>query len=197
METYGDFYIDDGISIRFIKNGEILFSNFPEGLFAPEVQKTSTQRVNGNRYFAVTHEINNGEYIFTYAKDVSFLDDDFLQISITFIITSLGASAVLAICLFLVLRKLSKPLEKLSSAAREIADGNFETRADEKGNDDISLIAADFNRMAEHVSQQMKQLESESETKQRMLDNLAHEMINSTASIFSSSSMFASLKYSA
>ncbi len=182
MISYCGFYSEKNIFLNFQANGEKVYGNLPEGLKPPEAGRSSTQRAEGNRYFLVSEEIC-GKYVFTYAKDVSYLDDDFWGLSIVFIITSIGASVVLALLLFAVLRKLSLPLEKLRTAASEISKGNFEIRADESGGDEISLLAQDFNSMAEHVSRQLEELEESAEMKQRMLDNLAHEMRTPLTSI--------------
>lgn len=183
MKSYGEYYIKKDISLCFFSYGEQIYSNLPEGVTIPQSGYGSTQRVNGKRLFVITQTIDDGKYEFTYAKDVSYLDEDFRSISIVFVITSLGASVLLALILFFVLHKLSSPLERLRTATEEIADGNYGSRADESGNDEFSLLAADFNRMADRISSQMSELEKSSEIKQSMLDNLAHEMRTPLTSI--------------
>lgn len=181
MKKYGEFYTERDIYLAFWVGDMEIYSTLPEGLNSPQTGNSSTQRAGGKRYFLITEEFH--QYTFTYAKDVSYLDEDFKHISIVFVITSLGASALLAVILFFVLRRLSRPLEKLRSAAGEIANGNFDIRADESGKDEFSLLAADFNRMAEHVSVHISQLEQNTKVKQDMLDNLAHEMRTPLTSI--------------
>lgn len=183
MKSYGELYSGNGVFISFIHEGEEKFSNLPEEIFEPDSGKSNTQRADGKRYFVIAEDICDGEFKFVYAKDVSYLDEDFKNISVVFVVTSVAASVLLAFCLFFVSSRLSKPLEKLRTAATEIADGNFGSRADQRGNDEISLLAADFNRMADHVQTQMSKLEENAETKQRMLDNLAHEMRTPLTSI--------------
>lgn len=183
MKFYGRYYEKKDIRLCFDYYGEQVYSNLPEGIEKPKVGFSSTQRVDGKRVFIICQSIDGGKYEFTYAKDVSHLDEDFKSISIVFVSTSLGASALLALILFFVLRKLSSPLERLRTATEEIADGNYDSRADESGSDEFSLLAADFNRMAERVSSQMSELEKNAEVKQSMLDNLAHEMRTPLTSI--------------
>lgn len=184
MISYGSYYEKKNIYIAFYSSdGKKRFSNIPDGFNLPKEGYVSTQRSNGTRMLLISESIYNGQYVFTYAKDVTYLDEDFKSISIVFIITSLGASGLLAIILFFVLHKLSIPLERLREATGEIANGNLDIRADDTGKDEFSLLASDFNRMAEHISAQMKQLEESAETKQQMLDNLAHEMRTPLTSI--------------
>lgn len=184
MLSYGIYYAEKDIGVAFYDSaGEKKYSSMPAELLMPQSGNSSTQRYNGRRIYLVTETICGGQYIFTYAKDVTYLDNDFKSISIVFILTSLGASALLAVVLFFVLHKLSSPLSKLREATEAISNGNFDIRADDSGKDEFSLLASDFNRMAEHISTQMSELEASAETKQQMLDNLAHEMRTPLTSI--------------
>lgn len=183
MELYGDFYDDKGIYLAFARDGEMLFSTLPEGLSLPTEGYTKEQRISGGRYFSITEKVSEGRFMFTYSKDIRSLDKDFRSLAMICIPTSLLASALLALCLFLVLRRLAAPLERLHIAAGEMADGNFAVRADERGVDEFSLLAKDFNRMAEHIEEHIGKLEESSHIKQRMLDNLAHEMRTPLTSI--------------
>ncbi len=184
MYSYGVHYVQKNIGVCFVSSdGETQYTSFPQGLFIPPAGQSATQRYDGRRIYIISQSIANGQYTFTYAKDLTYLDEDFESISVVFIITSLGASALLAVILFFVLHKLSSPLVKLREATDAISNGNFTIRADDSGKDEFSLLAADFNRMAEHISTQMHELEDSAKIKQQMLDNLAHEMRTPLTSI--------------
>ena len=184
MYSYGVHYSPKDIGLCFVdKDGKTLYTSFPQGLYLPPAGENTTQRLDGKRIYLISETIDKGNYTLTYAKDLTYLDEDFKSISIVFICTSLGASALLAIVLFFVLHKLSSPLVKLREATEAISNGDFTIRADDSGRDEFSLLAADFNRMAEHISAQMHELEESSIIKQRMLDNLAHEMRTPLTSI--------------
>ncbi len=184
MSFYGKHYSEKSVNLSFSSSGgEEIYSNMPSGAVMPAPGESSTQRIDGKRLYFITETIASGQYTMTYAKDVSYLDSDFKSISVVFVLTSLGASALLAVILFFVLGKLSYPLERLRETASEIADGDFNARADDSGKDEFSLLASDFNRMADRVSEQMRELEENAKTKQRMLDNLAHEMRTPLTSI--------------
>ncbi|MBQ9849047.1 MAG: HAMP domain-containing histidine kinase [Clostridia bacterium] len=182
MHTYGSHYDDDNVFLCFTLDGNEQFNNLPEGVTPPKESYAATQRVNGKRYYLITERVCN-EYIFTYAKDVSYLDSDFKSMSTVFVSASLVASAILAIILFFVLRRLSLPLERLKNTTAEIAQGNFDIRADDSGKDEFSLLASDVNKMSRKVREQFERLEENAESKQMMLDNLAHEMRTPLTSI--------------
>ena len=185
MASFGEYYVKKDIGLCFYSfaDGEIKYSNLPKNAKIPPSDVISTQHINGKRIVFISRTIANGQYRFTYAKDVTYLDEDFKNLSTVYIFTSLGASALLALILFFVLHKLSLPLEKLSRATRDFAGGNYEARADENGKDEFSALGADFNRMAEHIGAQMNELSENAAIKQRMLDNLAHEMRTPLTSI--------------
>ena len=183
MKAYGEFYSQRGVYLSFAEGEKICFSNLPNGVLGQKNERVSPQKAGGSRYLVISRNTGDGEYILTYARDVSYLDRDFFKIGVVFIFASLGGSVALAFCLHFVLRKLSMPLERLRVATERIAEGEFNARADEKGNDDISLLAADFNRMAECIELQLEKLEQENLTKQMMLDDLAHEMRTPLTSI--------------
>ncbi len=183
MFSYSDFYSEKNVYLQFSSQNKIIYSNLPQGLKPPGNNMQSTQRTDGARYFLISEVICDGGYTLVYAKNVSYLDEDFKSIATVFILCSLCASLILAAVLFFVLRKLVQPLEKLSDATKALADGDLSVRAEISGNDEISLLAKDFNAMARHISEQMEELKQGADTKQTMLDNLAHEMRTPLTSI--------------
>ncbi len=184
MQNYGLRYAENSIRLGFMNGkGEFQSGELPNGLTLPAVGNGSAQRVDEVRYFVITQPIPDSNIFLVYAKDVSYLDKDFFKMATVYVIASAGASVLLAICLFLVLRRLSQPLERLRAATGEIANGNFQCRADDSGRDEFAILAGDFNRMAEHIGVQMEQLKGNADAKQRMLDNLAHEMRTPLTSI--------------
>lgn len=178
------YYEQKDILLQFTDTNEkTVLSSLPNGALVPDAHTLSTQRINGKRFILISAPVAFSQYTMTYAKDVSYLDEDFKSISMVFVLTSLGASALLALILFFVLGRISSPLERLKSATEEIANGNFGARADESGSDEFAMLASDFNRMAEHIGTQMNELTENAKTKQIMLDNLAHEMRTPLTSI--------------
>ena len=62
---------------------------------------------------------------------------------------------ILFICLMIeslliyVIRYLTRPLEQLNRVAEEITDGSYETRITVKSQDEVGLLAENFNRKAD------------------------------------------------
>jgi signal transduction histidine kinase len=109
---------------------------------------------------------------------------------VTFVLTAVGVSLLLAICLYFILKKLSGPLEKLRKTTEAIRAGDFSVTAEEKGSDEFTLLAESFNSMLGKINQQMAALEQEAEAKmleadrkQMLVDNMAHELRTPLTSI--------------
>ena len=183
MESYGEFYKKKGIFLSFYFPEGKTVSTLPEGLIPPEAGCKKEQRTEESRYFLITEELEQKELRLVYAKDIGYLDRDFTGLISIYVPVSLLASLFLAFCLFFVLRKLASPLERLRAATEEMVQGNFSVRAETKGSDEFSLLGKDFNRMAQHVEEHTRRLEESAATKQRMLDDLAHEMRTPLTSI--------------
>ena len=74
-------------------------------------------------------------------------------------ITMTVALAALALGLFVstfLTRRLLQPVSALSEATRKIGEGNFDTRARVRGNDELAQLARDFNAMAGRLAEYRK-----------------------------------------
>jgi signal transduction histidine kinase len=81
-----------------------------------------------------------------------------------------GAALVAAMLLvLLVSRSLTGPLTELAGAAEDIAAGNYSRRVGIRGGDEIGMLGAAFDRMAEAVERARK-------TQRDFLANVSHEL---------------------
>jgi len=81
-----------------------------------------------------------------------------------------GVALVVAMLLvLLVSRSLTGPLTQLAGAAEDIAAGNYSRRVGIRGQDEIGMLGAAFNRMAEAVERARK-------TQRDFLANVSHEL---------------------
>lgn len=89
-----------------------------------------------------------------------------------------GAGVTLLMALFLsqFLNIIFRPLRQISGASAKIADGNYGSRIPVHGTDEISRVAHHFNRMADKVEKQIRQLADAVEQKQQFVDNFSHEL---------------------
>jgi two-component system sensor histidine kinase BaeS len=70
---------------------------------------------------------------------------------------------------FVFSREMIRPIERLSSAARAISEGDLRTRVDEAGGDEIGRLGESFNRMA-------RSLDLLETLRKRIITNVAHEL---------------------
>jgi nitrogen fixation/metabolism regulation signal transduction histidine kinase len=88
---------------------------------------------------------------------------------------------LLAIALSLwIAARVSRPIERLASAAEEVAGGNWEVRVAEGGRDEVGVLAHSFNHMTgQLVSQRERLVQTERVAAWRELARrLAHELKN-------------------
>ena len=84
----------------------------------------------------------------------------------------LAGGAALAVAMLLVLlvgRTLTQPLTELAAAAEDVAAGNYSRRVGIRGEDEIGVLGAAFDRMAEAVEKARK-------VQRDFLANLSHEL---------------------
>lgn len=182
MQSYGSHYKDKGIFFAFEKDGQTLYSNFTQSYFVND-NTLVHKKLDGKRYVFISSSLCDGEYRFVFAKNVERLDEEFYSLMLVYSLTALAVSAFLAVCLFFILKRLSVPLDKLRNATRRIEGGDFSVTVEERGKDEFSLLAKSFNSMLYKINEQMTALETDSEKKQMLVDNMAHELRTPLTSI--------------
>lgn len=78
--------------------------------------------------------------------------------------------------IFLLTTLLTRPIKKVSKAAKRIADGSFAERIAANGHDEIGELAANFNLMAEKVEEKVAELSESVRQKEDFAANFAHEL---------------------
>ncbi len=182
MQTFGTHYENQGIMLSFNKNGENIYKNHSEEIEIASNSLIHTE-INGERHIVISASVCNGEYELVFGKNISSVDDEFKSLMITYVITALGVSTVLSVCLYFILKKLSTPLERLRKTTETIESGDFAVRAVEQGNDEFTLLAKSFNSMLDKINEQFDTLETDAKRKQMLVDNMAHELRTPLTSI--------------
>lgn len=94
-----------------------------------------------------------------------------------FLVFAAIISVVAAVVFYFVLTRIFKPLDFVAATSIKIARGEYGERIYVSGNNELSQVANEFNRMAEKI-------ESEITGKQQFIDNFAHEIRTPLTSIF-------------
>ncbi len=94
---------------------------------------------------------------------------DKLTIFRLFVIISSIVLLVAAAVIYAMSKRISKPLNKLNMAAKEIASGKFDTTVEVVGDDEISELSKTFN----YMTSSLQQLDS---TQKNFIANASHEL---------------------
>ncbi len=182
MQSYGNYYNKKGISLKFEQGDKVVYTNIACEISA-STNTISHKDIDDKRHIVIASEICDGKYVMTFAKNVEPLDVEFRSLMLTYTLTAIGVSLLLAICLYFILKRLSDPLERLRKTTEMIESGDFSVRANESGSDEFTLLAKSFNAMLEKINEQMATLEKEAARKQMLVDNMAHELRTPLTSI--------------
>lgn len=97
-----------------------------------------------------------------------------------------------ALLALLLSRLLTRPLQALSSASKQIAEGNLDFRADESGGDEFAALASDFNHMADELSSKIADLTAAMQRQEEFTGAFAHELKTPMTSIIGYADMLRS-----
>ena len=189
MMSYGEYYSSDGIILAVEYGGETSDTGDKADLAKiafeaelPEGERVYFQRrVDGVRYIFIKSGLEDGSI--TYIKDISYLDEDWRTIAVIFVSISISVSVVLALLLFVILRRLSSPLARLTRGVEAVARGDYAVRTTVHGKDEFAELSDGFNYMTKQISEQISALELVAEQKQQLVDDLSHEMRTPRTSI--------------
>lgn len=95
----------------------------------------------------------------------------------------LAAMAAGMILLIVLSAFLTNPLNKMSKAARRMAEGNYKERLSLRSSDEIGILAESFNQMAGAVEEKIDELARSAREKEDFVANFAHELKTPLTSI--------------
>lgn len=173
MASYGSYYSARGVFLSFESEGKTVYSNLPEEIEAKK-ETLFHKEIGGVRHIVICSDV--GGYTMIFAKNVESLEREFQALTLTYILTAFGVSALLAAVLYFILKSLSLPLERLRETTAKIQEGDLSVSADESGKDEFALLGKSFNSMLGTIKSQMSALEENAEKKQMLVDNMAHEL---------------------
>lgn len=71
---------------------------------------------------------------------------------------------------------LTRPIRRISRTARQLAQGHLEKRVNARGNDELQLLAQDFNTMADSLQTKMAELSDALQRQKEFTASFAHEL---------------------
>ncbi|MCL2126064.1 MAG: HAMP domain-containing histidine kinase [Oscillospiraceae bacterium] len=154
--------------------------------------------IGDDNYVMTTFRGSNGDYLlqiagqFEYGSGVMYLESLFdinhvytgrqyqqavyRQLFITVVLLGAAISWFLSYL-------MTRPLRRLSRVTRTIASGDMSCRAEQGGKDEIGVLAADFNNMADRLEHNINELRDTMTRQEEFMGGLAHEMKTPMTSI--------------
>jgi two-component system, OmpR family, sensor histidine kinase MtrB len=104
-----------------------------------------------------------------------------VQSTLDFVQGSLALAGVALVLLigvvsYLVVRLVVGPVRVAADASERLAAGELESRLPEGGDDELATLARSFNRMADSLQRQIRQLADLSQVQQRFVSDVSHEL---------------------
>ncbi len=151
----------------------------------------------GNYYLFISSllEAHKQKLVLCMVKYLNYIEaqrhDEYLFFMQAGLLGLFASGLLVAGCSYWLLR----PVRELNKAAQDLAAGSYEQRVSVKGNDEISSLAQQFNRMADEIEGRMEQLQLESVRQQRFVDNLTHESRTPLTSIIGYAELLQKMDY--
>ncbi|MCL2060259.1 MAG: HAMP domain-containing histidine kinase [Oscillospiraceae bacterium] len=190
MRPLADYYKSQGVLLALFDGDTEVYADIPYinsellDIHNTRDMKIAEETINGSRHIVVASRLSDYPHLtFVYARDISQIDDFRVDVKRVFIIMNILVLAFLGASIYLLLKRLTKPIAELKTVAVEIAGGEYKKRASTDRSDELGALADSFNRMADSVVEQMARLTKAAEDKQQFIDDLAHEIKTPLTSI--------------
>ena len=101
----------------------------------------------------------------------------------------IGIFAAAGLLTFIMSHVLMRHIRTLSKVTQQITDGNYSERVKIRGEDEIAVLAQNFNRMSTQLEEKMEALHQEIENREMFIGAFSHELKTPLTSIIGYSDM--------
>ena len=139
----------------------------------------------GRKYliFVCKSVMSGRNYYLESTKDITHLYEERDHLFGQFRVVMLSLVAVVSIVVFVISRFLTRSVEHLSDITKRFAKGNYQVRANVDSEDEIGMLARDFNVMADNLTQKMDELTDAARKQEDFTASFAHELKTPLTSI--------------
>ena len=175
QQVSGEAYLQLDGALIYGSAGELIL-----GLAADAPSGVRHVGYGGSRTYAgcvgtLSIDGKEASYRIYLTEDLTQETDQMAQLYRNFLKNAAITLVVGVMLLAWILSRALKPLGTLQTTAAHIADGAYGERAPVKRKDEVGLLAADFNRMAQAVQTRIDQLTEQNQAQQRFLRAVTHE----------------------
>jgi signal transduction histidine kinase len=92
------------------------------------------------------------------------------------LLAALIATLIATLVALLFSRTITRPLARLSSAARKLASGDYSARVDTKARSELGELAETVNQMADRLERDMEELRRQEQERRELIMNITHDL---------------------
>lgn len=154
---------------------------------------------SGSSYFFIISKsihINQTDYYLSLARNITKTFDEINGFVYNCIFVCCGLFIISALIIFIAVKQMLSPLHHLQKGVRKISEGVYTKITEIKGNNEISDLACDYNKMAAVINDTINELKNTSENRKLLLSAVSHEIKTPVAAISACSHSLTHLKLS-
>jgi len=139
---------------------------------------------------------SHGNYYLAFSRNIQYVYDTRDMLYARYRIVVLAVILLAVPVSYLMSYHFTKPIRQLSKATKDFARGNYESRVEVKGEDEIADLMADFNRMAGRLQRSIFELEDAARRQEEFTGAFAHELKTPLTSIIGYGEMLRTMELS-
>lgn len=147
-DEFKNIEIFDDNNKEILKTSNLNLGDMKEELKAASIDefKFIIKTINNKKYISVISmiKIENNSYKVVLSKDISYLNEDRIDNYKIFLGLSLIITLILAVGLYIISKKITKPIESLTEVSNSIKKGEYGKRANYNKNDEIGILSQNF-----------------------------------------------------
>ncbi len=138
--------------------------------------------LNGRSFLVAGHwssylgDKMNYEHEIYLVRDITDVYSGITALGVRFAAIALVTVVLSAASMVFLVRRVMRPLGELQKSAAALAGGEYGSRIEVRGKDEISALGESFNRMAGAIAGHIKALEDTAEQRKLLLSALTHEL---------------------
>lgn len=187
----GDLMRDENLKYEIYEDNNIIFSNL---LLNTDSIKEKIKPTEDNIKTIINNEtlfmsVKDNQYNIIISEDLKDIFKEREEQINFFVKVSFVSSFFIALFLYIIIYFLTRKIDKLNRAVNQIAKGDYSTRVKNLGKDEIGMLAEQFNKMADSVDTNIKEIKQVSENRKNFINNITHEIRTPLTSIIGFSSL--------
>lgn len=130
----------------------------------------------GEEHYVIFKSMIESQYLYYRIENISYVQSKSEILTVCLFVITLVLTAFTSSIMFLVLKRVFKPLQELNETTKQMAKGLYNKRINIISHDEVGQLGESFNKMAEAVEIRTHSLEESEKKKTLFMGNLTHEL---------------------